>query len=55
LLEIVDIPCRLRDYGANEADIPALTEGGMKISRLFVPNPRNMTEKDVKNIYTRAL
>jgi len=55
LLEIVGIPCRLSDYGATEADIPELTEGGMKISRLFVPNPRNMTEEDVKNIYTRAL
>ena len=55
LLEIVDIPYRLSDYGATKADIPELTEGGMKISRLFVPNPRDMTEEDVKNIYTRAL
>jgi alcohol dehydrogenase class IV len=55
LLEIVGIPCRLRDYGATEADIPELTAGGMKISRLFVPNPRNMTEKDVRDIYTSAL
>jgi alcohol dehydrogenase class IV len=55
LLEIVGIPCRLSDYGATKADIPELTEGGMKISRLFVPNPRNMTEEDVKNIYTKAL
>jgi len=55
LLEIVNIPARLRDYGVTEADIPALVEGGMKISRLFVPNPRNLTEDDVRNIYTKAL
>ncbi len=55
LLEILNIPARLSDYGATEADIPALVEGGMKLARLFVPNPRNMTEEDVRNIYTRAL
>jgi len=55
LLEIVNIPPRLHDYGVTEADIPSLVEGGMKISRLFVPNPRNLTEDDVKNIYTSAL
>ena len=55
LLEIVGIPYRLSDYGATEADLPELTEGGMKISRLFVPNPRNLTEEDVRNIYTKAL
>ena len=55
LLEIVNIPARLSDYGITKADIPALVEGGMKMSRLFVPNPRNLTEDDVKDIYTKAL
>ncbi|MBU2535048.1 MAG: iron-containing alcohol dehydrogenase [Chloroflexi bacterium] len=55
LLEIVNIPARLSDYGITKADIPALVEGGMKLSRLFVPNPRNLTEDDVKDIYTKAL
>jgi len=55
LLEIVNIPAKLSDYGITKADIPALVEGGMKLSRLFVPNPRNLTEDDVKDIYTKAL
>ena len=55
LLEILNISVRLSDYGATKADIPALVEGGMKLARLFVPNPRNMTEEDVRNIYTSAL
>ncbi|MEE9366829.1 MAG: iron-containing alcohol dehydrogenase [Dehalococcoidales bacterium] len=55
LLEIVNIPARLSDYGITKADIPSLVEGGMKLSRLFVPNPRNLTEDDVKDIYTKAL
>lgn len=55
LLEILNIPTKLSDYGVTKTDIPALVEGGMKLSRLFVPNPRNLTEADVKNIYTNAL
>lgn len=55
LLAIIDIPVRLSDYGITEADIPSLVEGGMKLARLFVPNPRDMTEEDVKDIFTNAL
>jgi len=55
LLEILNIPAKLSDYGVAKADIPSLVEGGMKLSRLFVTNPRNLTEDDVKNIYTSAL
>jgi alcohol dehydrogenase class IV len=29
--------------------------GGMQQSRLFIPNPRNLTEADVREIYTRAI
>jgi len=29
--------------------------GGMEFSRLFIPNPRNLTEADVREIYTNAL
>jgi|Deesub1362A_J573_1020465.scaffolds.fasta_scaffold00324_16 alcohol dehydrogenase class IV len=54
LLEAIDISCRLRDYGIPEEDIPKLTEGGMKQSRLFVPNPRDLDEKDVRAIYEAA-
>ena len=54
LLEILHIPTKLSAYGISAEDIPKLVEGGMKQSRLFVPNPRNLTEEDVKNIYTGA-
>lgn len=55
LLEILNIPAKLSTYGVTKADIPSLVEGGMKLSRLFVPNPRNLTKEDVKSIYTKAL
>ncbi|MBM4432705.1 MAG: iron-containing alcohol dehydrogenase [Chloroflexi bacterium] len=55
LLDILHIPAKLSDYGISEKDVPKLVAGGMKQSRLFVPNPRNLTEADVKAIYTAAL
>lgn len=54
LLEMIHISCRLRDYGIPKEAIPKLVEGGMKQSRLFAPNPRNVTEQDVLAIYTGA-
>ena len=54
LLELLSIPNKISAYGASKEDITMLVEGGMKLSRLFVPNPRNLTEEDVKNIYTSA-
>jgi len=55
LLEILCIPTKISAYGVSREDIPKLVEGGMKQSRLFVPNPRNLTEEDVKDIYVSAL
>ena len=54
LIEDVSIPTRLSDYGVSRDDIPRLVAGGMKQKRLFVSNPRNLTEEDVKNIYESA-
>lgn len=54
LIEDVSIPTRLSDYGVSRDDIPKLVAGGMKQKRLFVPNPRNLTEEDVNNIYESA-
>jgi len=54
LLNQLKIPIQLRDYGIPEKDIPKLVEGGMKVSRLFVPNPRNLTQEDVDEVYRMA-
>lgn len=55
LLWSVNISFRLTDYGGSKEFLPKLVEGGMKQARLFVPNPRNLTEHDVKGIYLKAL
>jgi len=54
LLEVLDIPTRLSAYGVSKADIPKMVAGSMRLGHLFVPNPRNLTEEDVKSIYTCA-
>ncbi len=54
LLGDVQIPYHLKDYGIRKEAIPKLVEGGMSFARLFVPNPRNLSEKDVEAIYTKA-
>lgn len=55
LLEAVNIPYQLSHYGIPAEDLPKLVDGGMKQARLFVPNPRDMTEADVKGVYEKAL
>jgi alcohol dehydrogenase len=54
LLETLQIPYRLRDYGISKKDFPTLVEGAMRFARLFVPNPRDLTEEDVQYIYEQA-
>jgi alcohol dehydrogenase class IV len=54
LLETLQIPYHLRDYGISKGDFPKFVEGAMKFARLFVPNPRDLTEKDVLSIYEEA-
>ena len=54
LLETLQVSYRLRDYGITEKDIPKLVNGGMKQSRLFGFNPRDLEEEDVKLIYQQA-
>ena len=55
LLENVEISTSLTDHGVPKEGLPKLVEGGMKQARLFVPNPRDLAEEDVRNIYSRAL
>ncbi|MGO9021006.1 MAG: iron-containing alcohol dehydrogenase [Syntrophobacteraceae bacterium] len=54
LLTIIQIPICLDAYGIPKEDIPHLVEGGIKQSRLFATNPRDLSEKDVKDIYANC-
>ncbi len=55
LLETVNISYRLSDYGVSSAQLPKLVDGAMKQTRLFVPNPRDLTQADVERIYQHAI
>lgn len=54
LLEAVGISINLADYGISKDDLPKLVEGGMRQTRLFVPNPRDLAQEDVTKIYEMA-
>jgi alcohol dehydrogenase class IV len=50
---VADMPFeqRLRDVGVTEADLPALATDAMKVQRLLVNNPRELTYDDALAIY----
>ncbi len=54
LLEVINIPYDLTAYGVSKSDLPKLVAGGLKQSRLFITNPRDLSEKDVEMIYAGA-
>jgi len=55
MLDETSISSRLGDYGISQDHLPALVAGTMKQTRLFVPNPRNLTGENVRDIFMRAL
>jgi alcohol dehydrogenase class IV len=55
LLDTIGIPSTLGEYGITEKALDKFVAGAMQQSRLFIPNPRNLTEADVREIYTNAL
>jgi len=54
MLDAVNVSYHIADYGVAKEDLPKLVDGGIKQARLFVPNPRDLVEKDVKSIYEEA-
>jgi len=54
LLRAVRVSFQIGDYGIPRGDLPRLVQGAMKQARLFVPNPRDLGEEDVRLIYEEA-
>lgn len=55
LLESIHFPYWIKDYDIPIEDIPKLVAGAMQQARLFVPNPRDLSEDDVLSIYQQAM
>ncbi len=54
LLRAIGVSSRISEYGVPRGDLPKLVAGAMKQTRLFVPNPRDLSEEDVRGIYEEA-
>jgi alcohol dehydrogenase class IV len=54
LMNAIDVSCKLSDYGISKNDLSKMVQGGMAQARLFVPNPRDLTQDDVCSIYEKA-
>lgn len=55
IAEAVGIARRLTQVGVNHNDLPRLAEDAMKVTRLLVNNPREVTYEDALAIYEAAL
>jgi len=55
LAEDINVSSRLSPFGIKEADVPALAEGVMKVTRLLANNPRELTKQDAEEIYLSVL
>jgi alcohol dehydrogenase class IV len=55
LVDDLQIPKRLREFGVSEQHIPALAQGVMKVTRLLANNPRRITPADAEAIYREVL
>ena len=54
LEDAINVSWLLQDYDIDPADIDLLVNGAMQQARLFVPNPRDLDEDDVRSIYREA-
>ncbi len=54
LAEDIGVPTKLRQVNIPKDAIPKLAEAGIKVTRLLSNNPRNLTQKDLEDIYTNA-
>jgi alcohol dehydrogenase class IV len=55
LVDDLQIPKHLSEFGVSEHHLPALAQGVMKVTRLLANNPRRISQKDAEAIYREVL
>lgn len=55
LIQNLEIPSSLREFGVDQKDLDALVEGGMNVQRLLVNNKRTVTAEDARMLYLEVL
>lgn len=53
LCATVGIPLNLSSMGINQDKVPAMAKSAMKVDRLLKNNPRNLTKREIENIYNK--
>ena len=55
MVERMPFTRQLRDVGVTESDLDMLATDAMKVERLLINNPREMTFEAARNIYASVL
>ena len=55
IVEHLDIPVSLKEFGVPESDLDTLVEAGMGVKRLLVNNMREVTPEDARAVYREVL
>lgn len=55
LVEHLNIPKSLKDFGVPESDLDGLVASGMEVTRLLVNNRRKVTPEDARKIYLEIM
>ena len=55
IVEHLDIPVSLKEFGVPESDLDNLVEAGMGVTRLLVNNMREVTPEDARAVYREVL
>ena len=55
IVQHLDIPKNLTEFGVTRDDLDSLVEAGMQVERLLVNNMRTVTAEDARNLYLEIL
>ena len=55
MVEHLDIPKSLKEFGVPAEDLDSLVEAGMQVTRLLVNNRRKVTPEDARAIYSQVM
>lgn len=55
IVEHLNIPKSLKEFGIGDEDLDTLVEAGMGVQRLLVNNMRNITAEDARNLYLEIM
>ena len=55
LVEDVEIPRSLKEFGIQASDVPELAKAASQVTRLLDQNPRKLSLSDIETLYNSAL